>query len=112
MTDIIERLRKWAEEYHNADIDEGADEIERLRDDLDISEENFKTQMEVHYKDRERIAKLQAVVDAQREYHERNLHDARAYRADPSHRCDWRVRIEAIESRSRAALAALEQGND
>lgn len=49
-------------------------------------------------------------IERLRELHRRNLHDARAYRADPAHRCDWRVRIEAIESRSKEALVKCRHG--
>jgi DNA repair exonuclease SbcCD ATPase subunit len=44
-----------------SDLADAADRIERLEDDLAIALENYKTQMEVHYKDRDRIERL--IVD-------------------------------------------------
>lgn len=68
MSDLIERLRHWAEHYHNADLDEAADEIERLR----AANESVAVCVK-HVSDVTRgdclvceIERLQAVVDAAR----------------------------------------------
>jgi hypothetical protein len=44
MTNLIERLRHWAEYHHNADIDEAADEIERLNNICEYARNEIKDQ--------------------------------------------------------------------
>ena len=53
---------------------------------------------------RDQVKKLTAENERLRKLHERNLKDARPSYDNEGHRCDWRVRAEAMAERSRAAL--------
>ena len=68
MSDLIERLRNLdiTRTFTGGQaplITEAANEIERLEDDLAVALENYKTQREVHYKDRDRIERLEALLN-------------------------------------------------
>ena len=64
MTDLIERLRRWPGECDRGLGPKAADEIERLRGDYDRCDHALTVAIRVAKQDKDRIAKLQAVVDA------------------------------------------------
>ena len=82
----------------------GDDYLSRIKQELRINPKEDWTQFA---KD---IQTAISEIERLRKLHERNLKDARPSYDNEGHRCDWRVRAEAMAERSRAALEKNDDG--